>query len=183
MSNRRIKTAMAREKRAATRAGQSVLRRARELNEVKVKAGEAKTRIKIVLGGDGLAFHQGRVSKEEFLRRVSNAGHEFRMVNEALAKIGLWNGDGQRNASSEEAPTVTPGSQDAAPKPKKKIVRFWVPPPEEFRRRLRPELGLNYDSESIYWCGEVDPAKVESFIREHGHWGLVRFFNRAAGSP
>jgi hypothetical protein len=183
MSNRRIKTAIAREERAATRAGQSVLRRARELNEIKVKAEKAKTRIKIVLGADGLGFYQGRISKEEFLRRLANAGHEFRMVTEALAKIGLRIGDGQINASSEKSPTVAPASQDAAPKPKKKIVRFWVAPPEEFRRRLRLELGLNWDAESIYWYGDVDPAKVESFIRTHGHWGLVRFFNRTASSP
>lgn len=178
MSNRRIKTAIAREKRAATRAGQSVLRRERELNEVKVKAGKAKTRIKIVLGGDGLALAQGRMSMEEFRQRAAKAGHAVRMVNEALAKIGLGVGDGQSSANTEKAPAVAPATQDAAPKPKKKIVRFWVAPPEEFRRRLRPELGLNYDSESIYWYGDVDPARVESFIREHGHWGLVRFFNR-----
>lgn len=183
MSNRRIKTAIAREDRAATRAGQSVLRRARELNEIKVKARKTATRIKIVLGGDGLRFFQGRISKEEFFGRLESAGHEFRMVNEALANIGLRIGDGQTSASSEESATVAPASREASPKPKNKIVRFWTAPPEEFRRRLRHELGLNWDPESIHWYGDVDPAKVESFIRAHGHWGLVRVFNRTVSSP
>ena len=183
MSNRRITNAIAREERAAARAEQSVLRKERGLKKVKVGAEKTKLRIKIVLGGDGIAFEQGRISMEEFQRRAARAGHELREVNEALAKIGLRIGDGQRDARGEKPPTVTPTSQGGAPKPKKKIVRFWVAPPEEFRRRLRPELGLNYDSESIYWCGDVDPVKVESFIRRQGYWGLVRFFNGAAGRP
>lgn len=177
MSNRRIKTAIAREERAATRAGQSVLRRERQVNEIKVKARKAKTRIKIVLGGDGLAFDQGRISMEEFRQRITKAGHELRMVNEAVAKIGLRVDEAQHNASGGNSPAVETTAQDTAPKPKKKIVRFWVAPPEEFRRRLRPELGLNYDPETVYWCGEVDPAKVEAFIRVHGQWNLVRNFN------
>lgn len=104
-------------------------------------------------------------------------------MNEALAKIGLRIGEGQGNAVSEVLPTLAQAPQEIEPKPKKKIVRFWGPPPEEFRRKLRWELGLNYDRESIYRYGDVDPAKVESFIRGHGHWDLVRFFNGAADSP
>jgi len=183
MSNRHIRTAIAREKRAAARSGQSVLRRERDLKAIKVKARKAKTHIKIVLGGDGLALEQRRMSMEEFRRRAAKANHELRMMDEALAKIGLRNGDGQRNAGGERPLTAAPASQDATPKPKRKIVRFWVAPPEEFRRRLRPELGLKYDPESIYWCGDVDAAKVESFIRRNGQWDLVRFFNGAVSSP
>jgi hypothetical protein len=119
------------------------------------------------------------MSMEEFRQRAAKADHAVRMMNEALAKIGLGVGEGQRSASTEKEIAVAPASQEAAPKPRKYIVRFWVAPPKEFTRRLRWELGLNYDSERIFWYGDVDPAKVESFIREHGHWDLVRFFNRA----
>jgi hypothetical protein len=183
MSTRRITNAIAREERAAARAEQSVLRRQRDLNEIKVNARKTTTRIKIVLGGDGLAFEQGRISLEEFQRRAARGRHELREVNEALANIGLRSGDGQTNTTGEISPPLAPAPQDAAPKPKKKIVRFYEKPPDEFRRKLREELKLNYDPDSIYWYGEVDPARVESFIRRQGLWDLVRFFNGAAGSP
>jgi len=183
MSKRHIANVLAREKQAGERAERSVLRRQRDLQKVKVKARKTTTRIKIVLGGDGLALEQGRISMEEFLRRAARAGGELREVNEALAKIGLGIGVGQSNASSEVPPPLAQAPQDAAPKPKKKIVRFSEPPPTEFRRKLRWELGLMYDRDSIYWCGDADAAEVESFIRGHGHWDLVRFFNGAAGSP
>jgi len=182
MSKRRITNAIAREKRAATRVEQSVLRRERDLQKVKVKARKTTTRIKIVLGGDGLALEQGRISMEEFLRRAARAGGELREVNEALAKVDLRIGAGGGSASDEIPAAVAPAPQDAAPKPKKKIVRFSEAPPVEFRRKLHWELGLTYDPDSIYWCGDADPAEVESFIREHGHWDLVRFFNGAVGS-
>ena len=129
MSNRRITNAIAREERAAARAEQSVLRKERGLKKVKVGAEKTKLRIKIGLGGDGIAFEQGRISMEEFQRRAARAGHELREVNEALAKIGLRIGEGQRDARGEKPPTVTPPRRTAHPSPRRRLCGSgWHPP-------------------------------------------------------
>jgi hypothetical protein len=184
MSNGTIKSALARLEQAKVRAEQSVLRRERQLQKVKVKARKTMTRIKIVLGADALAMNEGRISMEEFQRRAARSGDEAREVKESLAKVGLRTRPSDTAESASIIPVLPPAPPPKiARKPKRKIVRFWGPPPPELRRKLKYDLNLTYDPETIFWCGEIDPVKVESVIRDDGHWGLVRQFHGGTSEP
>lgn len=191
MTQRAIKQAVIRAQRAAARADASVLRQQRKLQEIRTVARKRKNSIKFKMAGDMLAWKARKISREEFKRRIDIAFAEIQEIDKSLTRIGVQTGDDQVEKGPETSRPALPASPPpsvppAIPKSKKQIVRFWEPPPDEFRRRLHPEFGLTYDFDTRSWCdfeGIVNPAKIEAAIRAAGHWGLVRHFHGSAGCP
>lgn len=191
MTQRGLKQAVKRAQRAAARADASVLLQQRKVREIKDKARKRKNSIKFKIAGDVLAWKARKISREEINRRIDMAVAEIQEIDESLRRIGVQTGDDQADMSTE-APTQTapistlPSTPTIAPKPKRPIVQFKRPAPVEFRRRLKPEFGLTYDTNTRIWRdidGAADPAKVEAAIRAAGHWGLVEHFHGWAGWP
>ncbi len=190
MSQRTVRQAVERARRATARADASVLRQQRNIQEIKVKARKKKNSIKFKMAGDMLARKERKISREEFNRRVNAAVAEIHEIDGALARIGVEVGNDRVKTGPKvpmpALPDSPPPSAAVAARTMKPIVRFWEPPPDEFRHRLKPEFGLTYDRDTRSWCGfegNVNPVKIEAAIRAAGHWGLVQSFPGSATSP